>query len=134
MKFRNDRQFSIASLLVLTLFTAVLIAIPRLTAGMTLSPVSILWIVTLHQIAVASTIAAIVWILAARRKSMAIFLAGFIVLMWGPNLGATIERSVTGSNTMFISTANAIGIAPYLNTFYSTTYDWLGYDYRTKPM
>ena len=56
-------------------------------------------------------------------------LAVLIALLWGPNLGGAIEYSITGKNSTCLSVANATGTTPYLNSFYSTTYDLLGYDY-----
>lgn len=126
----KQSQFSITSILILTSIAAILVAIPRLTAGVELHPTTILWIVTLHQIAVALTIAIICWLVFARRMWVGVTLALLIVILWGPNLGATIEYSITGKNTNFIAAADAIGATPYLNRFYAATYDWLGYSYK----
>ena len=132
MSSSEKRQFSITSILLLTFVTALLIAIPRHAAGSVLHPTIILWFVTLHQIAIAAAVSTIIWILLGRRMMVGFFLLLVTLALWGPNLAATIEYSTTGKNSNSLKVANAIGVSPFLNKFYSTTYDLIGYDFRSK--
>ncbi len=132
MTHDGRRPTSIAVILLLTMIAVFLIAIPRLTAGARLHPTMILWFVTLHQIALATTLATIVWVLFGRRLSVAVLFAVLILGLWGPNLAAMWEYNATGKSTKTFAVANAIGVTAALDKFYAITFDVLGYDFLTS--
>lgn len=116
-----------------TLVFAVLFAAPRALGEMTVPHWALLWIATLHQIALAGTLATMVWLVTGKHKTVACICAVLITLLWAPNLAAATEIAIRGKADASIRLADAIGVTLYLNDFYSVTYDLVGYQLKVAP-
>ncbi len=115
--------------LIIALFaTAVSLTImPRLLPEIELSRSTVLWVPVVHQIILAILLASIVWILTGKRRSMATLVVVLIVIVWGPNLAAAIDYSLTGNNETVFAMSERLGLTSTLNTMYAFFYDSLGY-------
>ena len=114
-------------LLLATLVFAVLFATPRLIGEIAVPHWALLWIATLHQIALAATLSLLIWLSLGRRRSVAVCCGLLVLLLWGPNLAAASEMVIHGEATLMNRWADAIGCTGILEDFYSWTYDTIGY-------
>lgn len=122
-----NRNYSIRILLLATFAFALLFAMPRLIGEITVPHWALLWIATLHQIALAMTLSLLIWLALGKRRSIAVCCAATVLLLWVPNLAAATEMAIHGKATLLIRCADAIRCTPFLNDFYAWTYDTLGY-------
>ncbi len=121
------RSFSIRSLLMTTFAFALLFAVPRVL-GETAAPLwALLWIITLHQIALAAMFSTLVWLMTGKHRGVAIACIAIVLILWGPNLAGATEWAIHGEATTVIRVADAMGVTQYLGSFYTWTYDLIGY-------
>ncbi|EMI41945.1 membrane protein [Rhodopirellula sp. SWK7] len=127
-----NRNYSIQTLMLVTWVFALLFAMPRLVGEISVSHWALLWIATLHQIALAATLSLLVWLLLGKRRSVAFCCAGVVLLLWGPNLAAATEVAIRGKAVLLIRFADATGCTATLNDFYAWTYSTIGYNMKVS--
>lgn len=107
-----------------------LAALPSVFAGVEMRRAGILWFATLHQIAIASVVGALLWHITGKRRVLAIAIPVAIAFVWGPNLAGALEYSLTGENKAVLAIAERVGATTALNTLYPFLCDAFGYSFK----
>lgn len=120
------KGYSIWSLMVIMTLLAVLLALPKPTRAY--GPLLHVFLAASHQIALWGLFGRMIWMLLGKRRSVLIFEAILVVIVWGPLFAIIAEDVISGSRQGVVrGVLKAVGLFDGYGAMYQWIFRTFGY-------